>query len=57
MKYTPEQVEAFAEALSRDKDEGGELSPGACAVIAGLKAVHGLHLLNLVRRGLGKQAR
>lgn len=56
MKYTDDQVNKFAEALSRD-DEEGTLSPGQAAVLAGLKAVHGLHLLNLVRRGLGKQAR
>ena len=57
MRYTPEQVEAFAEALSWGKNENGDITPGVAARHAGLPAVHGLHLLNLVRRGLGKQAK
>lgn len=51
MKYTPAQVDEFAELLSL------EVLPSDAARRIGLGPAHGLHLLNLIRKKLGSQAK
>lgn len=51
MTYTPEQLDQFAEGLAQG------LPPGEAARLCGLNGVHGLHMLNVIRKKLGVQAK
>lgn len=51
MKYTPDQVDRFADLLA------DEVLPSDAARRVGLGPAHGLHLLNLIRKKLGPQAK
>lgn len=51
MKYTPDQLDRFADLLAE------EVLPSDAARRLGLGPIHGLPMLNLIRKKLGPQAK